>query len=233
MKVKLIAHTPEPERVCAAAAMTSSRKEDTAEIYESLSDSERMEKARKLLRAVIRMGHQSVMEHASFTFSISGVSRAMTHELVRHRVASYTQQSQRYVKFEKGAFVTPRKINENEKAKQMFDSSLENLINTYDALVEMGIPFEDARFILPNAAYTNIVVTMNARELCHFFRLRTCERAQWEIREVATEMLGQCRKIAPALFSEVGPACYMDGKCPEGKLTCGRMEEIVRKFKEL
>jgi len=233
MEVKLISHTPEPERICAAAAMTSSRKEDTAGIYESLSNPEKMEKARKLLKAVIRMGHTSVMEHASFTFSISGVSRAMTHELVRHRIASYTQQSQRYVKFEESSFVTPQKIKEKSEAKEKFDSALASIMRTYGELVEMGIPFEDARFILPNAAHTSIVVTMNARELCHFFRLRTCERAQWEIREAATEMLRRCRKTAPALFSDVGPSCYIDGRCPEGKLTCGRMEEIVQKFRGL
>jgi thymidylate synthase (FAD) len=195
-----------------------------------------METAKRIIKRVTGYGHASVIEHASFTFSIEGVSRAMTHQLVRHRIASFTQQSQRYVTYDTlEKYVTPQSISENAEAKDIFDRTLERISETYQKLLNMGIPKEDARFILPNAAKTNIIVTMNARELLHFFNLRCCARAQWEIRETAIEMLRQAKKATPALFERAGPSCVQLGYCLEGKMKppeCN-VKEIKKRFKEL
>jgi thymidylate synthase (FAD) len=195
-----------------------------------------MEQARNAIRRVLGYGHYSVIEHASFTFSVEGVSRALTHQLVRHRIASYTQQSQRYVTYDTlEDYVAPRSISENKKAKKIYNDTLKQISDAYQRLLKLDIPEEDARFLLPNAAKTNILITMNARELRHFFNLRCCERSQWEIREMAIEMLRQAKKAAPSLFENAGPSCVESGYCPEGKLkppTC-RIEEIKRRFKEL
>lgn len=159
-----------------------------------------------------------------------------SHQLVRHRIASYTQQSQRYVAYDAlEKFVMPPNIAKNAEAKKVFDDALEKISEAYRKLLDMGIPKEDARFILPNAAKTNIIVTMNARELRHFFNLRCCNRAQWEIREVAIEMLRQARKAAPALFENAGPTCVELGYCPEGKMKppeCN-IEEVKKRFRSL
>jgi thymidylate synthase (FAD) len=230
MEVRLLAYTPKPDMVCAAAAFTSWKKKTTAELFEQLNEKEAVD----FLKMVMGFGHMSVTEHAVFTFSISGVSRALTHQLVRHRLASYTQQSQRYVKFSRDEiqYVTPHTIGKDVEAKKVYDDLMEKIADTYEKLINKKIPPEDARFVLPNAATTNIVVTMNARELLHFIRMRTCERTQWELREVATEMLKQAKKVAPVLFSDGGPGCVV-GPCPEGKLTCGKIVEVRKKFKEL
>jgi thymidylate synthase (FAD) len=230
MEVKLLAHTPDPDMVCAAAAFTSWKKKTTAELFTDL----KREEALDFLKMVMGFGHNSVTEHATFTFSISGVSRALTHQLVRHRIASYTQQSQRYVKFkpEEIEYVTPPEIEKDDEAKAIYTELMAQLASGYEKLIQKDIAPEDARFVLPNAATTNIVVTMNARELGHFIRLRSCERTQWELREVATEMLKQLKKVAPTLFADGGPGCVI-GPCPEGKLTCGKIVEIRKKFKEL
>jgi thymidylate synthase (FAD) len=178
----------------------------------------------------------SVIEHASFTFSIEDVSRALTHQLVRHRIASYTQQSQRYVRYDTlKSYVVPPSITANPEAEKIFDETLERISETYNKLLNMGIPKEDARYILPNAAKTNIVVTMNARELRHFFNLRCCMRSQWELREVAIEMLRQVKRVAPSLFENAGPTCVEFGYCPEGEMKppeCN-IEEIKERFKNL
>ena len=232
MKVKLIRFTADPEILCGAAALTSTKSGSPSEIFEKMD----LEKARQIIKRVTGYGHASVIEHASFTFSIEGVSRAMTHQLVRHRIASYTQQSQRYVTydtFEK--YVTPPSIEENSEAKRIFNSALKKISETYHKLLEMGIPKEDARFILPNAAKTNIIVTMNARELRHFFNLRCCRRSQWEIRQVAIEMLKQAKNAAPSLFENAGPSCVELGYCPEGRMKppeCN-VEEIKKQFRNL
>ena len=232
MKVKLIRFTADPEILCGAAALTSTKSGSPSEIFEKMD----LEKARQIIKRVTGYGHASVIEHASFTFSLEGVSRAMTHQLVRHRIASYTQQSQRYVTydtFEK--YVTPPSIEENSEAKRIFNSALKKISETYHKLLEMGIPKEDARFILPNAAKTNIIVTMNARELRHFFNLRCCRRSQWEIRQVAIEMLKQAKNVAPSLFENAGPSCVELGYCPEGKMKppeCN-VEEIKKQFRSL
>jgi thymidylate synthase (FAD) len=230
MEVKLIAYTPKPDMVCAAAAFTSWKKKTTAQLFEELSEKEALD----FLKMVMGFGHFSVTEHATFTFSISGVSRALTHQLVRHRIASYTQQSQRYVKFAKNEieYVTPPTIAGDKEAKKIYDDLMKAVADTYEKLIGRKIPPEDARFVLPNAATTNIVVTMNARELLHFIRLRTCERTQWEIREAATEMLRLAKKVAPTLFHDGGPGCVI-GPCPEGKLTCGKIVEVRGRFKGL
>ncbi len=230
MEIKLLAHTPDPDMVCAAAAFTSWKKETTAELFEDLDRA----KALEFLKMVMGFGHASVTEHATFTFSISGVSRALTHQLVRHRIASYTQQSQRYVKFKKEEieYVTPPTIAKDAEAKKAYDALMGGIAEAYDELIKKGIPPEDARFVLPNAATTNIVVTMDARELLHFIRLRTCNRTQWEIREAALEMLKQAKAVAPTLFHDGGPGCVI-GPCPEGKLTCGKMVEVRERFKKL
>jgi thymidylate synthase (FAD) len=232
VKVKLLRHTPDPERLCAAAAQTSYKSEGTTQLFKNIS----IEKARKIIHRVLGYGHHSVIEHASFTFSVEGVSRALTHQLVRHRIASYTQQSQRYVAYDTlEQYVAPPSLSENEEAKEIYDETLKHISDAYQKLLKLDIPKEDARFILPNAAKTNILITMNARELRHFFNLRCCERSQWEIREMAMEMLRQAKKAAPALFENSGPFCVELGYCPEGKLkppTC-RIEEIKRRFREL
>lgn len=189
------------------------------------------------LREAIRSGHESVLEHAVFTFEVKGVSRALTHQLVRHRIASYSQQSQRYVNMDEFEYVTPDWIEQSwfddsegvgngnwgsGRLKDLYDSEMERLASLYSLMVESGVPEEDARYILPNACTTNIIVTMNARELRHFFSLRCCERAQWEIRELANRMLKICKEVSPIIFEDAGPRCEQLGYCPEAK-GCGLM----------
>jgi thymidylate synthase (FAD) len=229
MKVKLLRYTTDAELLCGAAALTTTKSGNPSEILEKMDG----EKAKKIISRVTGYGHASVIEHASFTFSIEEVSRAMTHQLVRHRIASYTQQSQRYVTYDTvEKYVTPPSIERSSEAKKIFDETLEKISETYQKLMKCGIPKEDARFILPNAAKTNIIVTMNARELHHFFNLRCCARAQWEIREAATEMLKQVKKAAPALFENAGPSCVQLGYCPEGKMKPAEcnVTEIKKQF---
>jgi len=232
LKVKLLRYTADAELLCGASALTSTKSCSPSEIFERMD----LEKARRIIKRVTGYGHISVIEHASFTFSIEGVSRVMTHQLVRHRIASYTQQSQRYVIYDAlEKYVTPPSIADSTEAKKTFDETLAKISETYQKLLKLGISKEDARFVLPNAAKTNIIVTMNARELRHFFNLRCCTRSQWEIREVATEMLRQVKKVAPTLFENAGPSCIELGYCPEGKmkpLECD-VEEIKNRFKAL
>jgi thymidylate synthase (FAD) len=232
LKVKLLRHTADSELLCGAAASTTIKSGRPSEILEKMD----AETAARKIRQVTGYGHASVIEHASFTFSVEDVSRAMTHQLVRHRIASYTQQSQRYVTYDTiEKYVTPPSIAENGEAKKVFDEALETISEAYLRLLKLTIPKEDARFILPNAAKTNIIVTMNARELRHFFNLRCCARTQWEIREVATEMLKQAKKAAPALFENSGPSCVELGHCPEGKMKppeCS-VPRIKTKFRNL
>ena len=147
------------------------------------------EQVQKLLAKIIKMGHASTMEHVSFTFGIEGVSRVLTHQLVRHRLASYSQQSQRYVAEHDFEYILPPSIEEKPEAKERFQSLMDDIQKAYNELADMGIPKEDARYVLANATETKIVVTMNARSLMHFFNLRCCNRAQWEIRELAYKML--------------------------------------------
>jgi len=232
LKVKLLRYTADAELLCGTAAQTTIKSGKPSEILEKIDS----ETAKRKIKTVTGYGHASVIEHASFTFSLEDVSRAMTHQLVRHRIASYTQQSQRYVTYDTlEKYVTPPSITDNDEAKKTFDDTLEKISETYQKLLKIGIPKEDARFILPNAAKTNIIVTMNARELRHFFNLRCCARAQWEIIEIAVEMLKQAKKAAPALFENCGPTCVELGYCTEGKMkpaTCN-ITEIKEKFRKM
>ena len=202
MRVELISHTPEPEKLCgeAAAVCTDSKNPDSA-----------------LLHAV-GSGHTSVLEHAVFTFRVEGLSRAALAQLTRHRLASYDVQSQRYVRIHGIDLVVPESIRESDFYTEA-RSLLEDLMNLYQRMVESGIPCEDARYVTPQAVPTTLVMTMNARELLHFFSLRTCNRAQWEIRHLADEMLTICKRLSPGIFDQAGPGC-VTGSCPE-KRPCG------------
>ena len=228
MRVTLLNFTPEPERTISMAARlcySDSSIEELAGKVKNIS-------TEKFLGKIIKMGHHSVLEHASFTFGIEGISRATSHQLVRHRLASYSQQSQRYVRLTRPDYVTPETIGKDPQTRDRFDEAIRRVYKLYGDLLEEGVPAEDARYILPNATCTKIIVTMNARELIHFFRLRCCERAQWEIREMATRMLELAKKEAPFVFKYSGPAC-VEGPCSEGEMTCGRPREIRKKFRGL
>lgn len=213
MKVELIAYTPEPDIIAAVSAKLTHSKSDISKLMESDKES-----LKKLLRAVIKMGHTSVVEHSYFTFAISGVSRALTHQLVRHRIASYSQQSQRYVEQEM-EYVTPPSILKNKKLKEKYDEMMKKIWDFYNEAKE-SVPVEDARYILPNAASSKIIVSMNARSLLNFFELRCCLHAQWEIRKLAWRMLHLVRKVAPVIFENAGPPCITRHECPMEKKDC-------------
>ena len=201
--VKLIQYTPNPDKTCAAAALGCYSEEASMDIIETLTE----EKVQKILRRTVDSGHHSVIEHATFTFSVKGVSRTLTHQLVRHRIASYSQQSQRYVKLETPTFVTPPLIEGNIENHKKYNEFMKYAWKTYNELISNGVNPEDARFVLPNATTSNITITMNARELHHFFKLRCCLRAQWEIRQMAEIMLAQVKEVAPLIFENAGPPC--------------------------
>jgi len=228
LKVTLLNFTPGPEKTVALAARLCY----SDSTIEELDGRVKNISIEKFLGKIIKMGHLSVLEHASFTFGIEGISRAASHQLVRHRLASYSQQSQRYVKFERPEYVLPPTIGEDGEKNRRFEEALCGAYALYKELIDAGVPAEDARYLLPNAACTRIIVTMNARELLHFFRLRCCERAQWEIRDMATRMVVLVKEKAPFIFMDSGPAC-VKGPCSEGALTCGRPDEIRKKFKGL
>ncbi|MBR1481923.1 MAG: FAD-dependent thymidylate synthase [Ruminococcus sp.] len=261
VKVTLLNYTPDPERTVAMAAKLCYSPSGIEDIRDGLTE----EKTASFIEMLSNLGHASPIEHVSFTFGIEGISRACSHQLVRHRIASYSQQSQRYVDGTKFDFVTPPAIAENEKALAAYEKVLAMQSEAYreirDALVagyireasgldgtdaEVTEAFrtqdkkryaafvkkanEDARFILPNAATTKIVCTFNARSLYNFFAHRCCNRAQWEIREVAEQMLFACLKVAPHLFKNCGPSCLF-GPCPEGTMCCGKTKEVREKYK--
>ena len=266
LKVKIIAHTPEPDKVVAQAGKLCYSAVGVDEITQKLTE----EEIARYVNMLASIGHESPLEHVSFTFAIEGISRACTHQIVRHRIASYSQQSQRYVKLEQFEYIIPPAIEKNPEAKRIFIETMKRDQEAYDELVDLLLEdilidkhaadygscikevlkenpdvapdrskvldlyaekffedyrkaekqaIEDARYVFPNACETKIVVTMNARSLLHFFNVRCCNRAQWEIREMATEMLKACKKIAPALFKKAGPDCVY-GKCGEGKMSC-------------
>ncbi len=183
---------------------------------------------RGLIRKVLSMGHASILEHVTLTYGVEGISRAASHQLVRHRIASYSQQSQRYVSADFG-YVTPRTVAGSPSLLREYRRHMSASSRLYGKLSAAGIPTEDARFVLPNATETKILITMNARELHHFFALRTCRRAQWEIREMALRMLEIARVEAPLLFEAAGPGCVR-GRCPEGKMTCGKAAQVRREI---
>lgn len=274
-KVTLLAYTPMPEQTVAMAAKLCYSKTDIDSVRDGLTE----EKAASFLDMLSSLGHQSPIEHASFTFGIEGISRACSHQLVRHRIASYSQQSQRYVDGTSFEFVTPPKIEQSEELSKLYNDALETEMTAYrklrnglmaanirtliaedeekykdneellavlnktdDELIEAfrkadkktcsafeKTANEDARFILPNACTTKIICTFNARSLLNFFEHRCCNRAQWEIRDVAQQMLVLVKEVAPHLFAKAGPGCVW-GACPEGSMSCGRAAEMRKKF---
>ena len=282
MKVKLIAHTPNPEEVVAQAAKLCYSHVGVDGIMEKLTP----EKIEKFVDHLATIGHESPLEHVTFTFAIEGISRVTTHQIVRHRLASYSQQSQRYVKLEQFEYIIPPEIAKDSYARTIFIKHMEDSQKAYDELVNVLIEnkldkkyptwiedteeeytnlnteeqlqlnqnirnlwaknnkkaysaiekeaIEDARYVFPNACETKIVMTMNARSLLHFFNVRCCNRAQWEIRAMADEMLKECKKVAPTLFKKAGPDCTF-GKCGEGSMSCGhprKPEDFVGKMYE-
>ena len=184
----------------------------------------------EFIRKVVASGHESPLEHVKFTFAVEGVSRALTHQLVRHRIASFSQQSQRYVKETDFDYVVPPSIAQDPdlkmrflKTMDMIQASYNHLLETFRTKGKVGEKaYQDVRFVLPQAAETKIVVTMNCRELIHFFQQRCCRRAQWEIKRLADEMLNICRKELPDVFGPAGAKCVHLGYCPEGEnFSCG------------
>ncbi len=252
MKVELLRYTPDGEKLIASAAKLCYSSVGISSIEENLNE----ENTDRFLDMLMSLGHQSPIEHISFTFGIEGVSRTLTHQLVRHRIASYSQQSQRYVKLDQFEYVIPPSIEGNEEAKKLFIEAMEKDQEYYDRLTEIlfnenysrmikeGLAekearmkaekeaIEDARYVFPNACETKIVVTMNGRTLLHFFNVRCCLRAQWEIRALATEMLRLVKGVYPTLFKKAGPSC-ISGPCPEGRMTCGKISEVREKFSKL
>lgn len=225
MLVQLLTSTPNPEQVVAAAARLCY---SDASIEQLLD--QQPEQAAKLLQKILELGHLSVLEHASFTFGIEGVSRACSHQLVRHRLASFSQQSQRYVAHDQPfAGIIPDSVSDRPELLARFEAHMQQTHALYRDMLDAGVPAEDARFVLPNAAATKLVMTMNARELRHFFVLRCCNRAQWEIRAMAKEMLKLARKAAPLLFADAGPGC-LQGPCPEGAMTCGELRAVREEY---
>lgn len=177
-----------------------------------------------------QLSWRQLLPHLSYTFAIEKISRACSHQLVRHRVASFSQQSQRYITIKKlrERVVTPPSIEEHNGEE--FNDLISRASDVYQKLVEKGVPKEDARFVLPNAAETSLLMTMNGESLFHFFGLRCCNRAQWEIRSLADKMLDEARTLEPELFKHAGPYCYQMGYCPEGRFTCGSMRETIEKY---
>jgi thymidylate synthase (FAD) len=221
MKVELITYTPDPEAAVAAAARICYSDRGALDLKQDLGK----EEVSSLLKRLISMGHLSPVEHASFTFAIEGVSRSLSHQLVRHRIASYSQKSQRYVNENNFSYITPPSIAADPDAAALFTRVMGDLQEAYRKLSGI-VPREDARYLLPNAVETKLVCTMNARSLFNFFRMRCCRRAQWEIRELALRMREQVRQVAPILFALAGPSCEIEGICWEGEFSCGRAQEV-------
>ncbi len=252
MKVRLLAYTPDPERLIAAAAKNCYSASNVDGILDGLTE----EKTNQFLEMLTDLGHESPIEHASFSFAIEGVSRSLLAQITRHRIASFSVQSQRYVRERGFEYVAPPEIEKLPEAKAIFDKAMDDDQKTYEALttvllekhlqtlLEQGVPekkarsqaekqaIEDARYVLPNACATRIVMTANARSLQNFFRLRCCERAQWEIRALAEEMYKLVYAVAPTLFRKSGPPCVA-GPCTEGKMNCGRAQEIRAHYEAL
>jgi len=239
-RVRLIRYTDAPGEIIASAARLCYAK-DTETIF-----SREPGRTEEFVRVLRDMGHMSPVEHAVFTFYIEGVSRAMTHQLVRHRLASYSQRSQRYVRHDGFDYVIPpqlrgKKVKEGNievDAEKYFRKTMEYLAMRYARLNEaMGnkgeSSNEDARYVLPNACETKIMMTMNARELLHFLGERLCLRAHWEIRGVADQMLILAREVCPSVFEGAGPKCVRIGKCPEENMTCGEFEGIKRRYAKI
>ncbi len=219
MKVNLLNYTKDPEKIVAQSARLCYSALSVEDLEEELANKSII----KLIKKIMKLGHYSVLEHATFTFAIEGISRVTSHQLVRHRLASFSQQSQRYVKINKEGFpyIVPKSIAQEEKLNKIFIDAIKKLDRIYHILLDHYIEAEDARYILPQAVTTKIIITANARELLHIFKLRCCNRAQWEIREVAIKMLKEVEDIAPTIFENAGPPCILE-LCPEGELSCGK-----------
>ena len=252
MTVRLIAHTPEPEKVVAAAAKLCYSDAHITDLLDGLDE----EKTARFLTMLSDLGHASPIEHASFTFGIEGVSRTFLAQVTRHRIGSFSVQSQRYVRLEDFRYVIPPEIEAIPEAKAQFIASMNDdakkyleLVHTLEdahtaKFVAQGMDEkaarakaskqanEDARFVLPNACETKMVMTMNCRSLQNFFNLRCCNRAQWEIRAVADEMLKLVLPLAPHIFAAAGPRC-LTGTCPEGRMCCGKQAEVREKYAAL
>ena len=252
VKVTLLAHTPNPEAAVAAAAKLCYSPSDIDTIREGLTE----EKTAAFVEMLSEIAHESPIEHVSFTFGVEGISRACSHQLVRHRIASYSQKSQRYVSEDSFEYVIPPEVAAIDEAREEFIRQMEAIDKGYKQLADIltkkhtesflaeGLDektatqrakkkaMEDARFLLPNACETKIIVTMNARSLNNFFRHRCCNRAQWEIKEVADQMLKEVLKVAPNLFKNSGPSC-VSGGCPEGKMTCGKIKTVREEYSKL
>lgn len=252
MRVYLLAYTQNAEQLVAAAAKLCYSKTGVDRLMDGLTP----QKSAEFLDMLNDLGHQSPVEHASFTFGIEGVSRTLLAQITRHRIASFSVQSQRYVEYDKLDYVTPPEIAACPEALELFNKAMADSAESYKRLSEIlqqkhkqelidggadektaaraaqKQSIEDARFVLPGACETKMVVTMNARSLMHFFNIRCCNRAQWEIRELANEMLRLASAAAPSLFKGAGPSC-VNGPCPEGRMSCGRAAEVREKFKKL
>jgi len=229
--VQLLSYTPNPLSLIYSAFRQCYHNGYVGDMWEKLVSGDiSLEEQAKFVAKIMESGHTSPIEHVSFSFAIEGISRALSHQLVRHRIASYSQQSQRYVDGSDFTYITPPSIANNEQAKACFEACMANIAHTYkqlkSILEEQGAKGskanEDARFVLPQAAQTRIVVTMNCRSLLNFFQHRLCMRAQWEIRALAKQMLDLCSGVLPEIFLVAGPLCKNLGYCPEGeKFSCG------------
>lgn len=248
-KVTLIAHTPDPERTIACAAKLCYSPATIETVHQGLTD----DKVASFVEMLSEIGHESPIEHVSFTFGIEGVSRALLAQITRHRMASFSVQSQRYVAEKSFEFVTPPEIAAVPEAEALFKEAMAEDQRRYDeitailkkkhfqAFLDEGKDektadrmaekkaIEDARFVLPNACETKMILTMNCRSLLNFFRHRCCSRAQWEIQDVANQMLALVKDVAPEIFKKAGPPCVAGG-CPEGKMSCGQAKEIRAKY---
>lgn len=252
LKVVLLAHTPLPEKLVAAAAKNCYSPSGIDNPYSKQTD----EQAADFVDMLAAIGHESPIEHAVFTFGVEGVSRVLLAQLTRHRIASYSVKSQRYVSEADFQYITPPEIEAIPEAKARYLKAMEQSAAAYGELyailkqshvknlISQGIDqkaaeksadksaMEDARYVLPNACETKIVFTMNARSLRNFFKQRCCMRAQWEIRDMADKMLQEVKKVAPALFRAAGPGC-VTGPCPEGKMSCGNAQSVREKYRSI
>ncbi|MBR4761102.1 MAG: FAD-dependent thymidylate synthase [Clostridia bacterium] len=251
-KVTLLAYTPDPEKTVAGAAKLCYSASSIEDLYDGLTE----EKVSSFVDMLASFGHASPIEHASFTFGIEGVSRSLLAQITRHRIASYSVKSQRYVKEGEFEYVTPPEVAADEEVLEVYKESMRAAQDAYDKIAQVLTEkhkkefmaegkdektaarlaskkaIEDARFVLPNACETKMVVTMNARSLQNFFNHRCCNRAQWEIHEVADQMLKLVYGVAPNLFKNSGPSC-VSGACPEGSMTCGKIIEVRKRYEEL
>ena len=252
MNIKLISYTPNADQTIASAGKLCYSPVGVSDIEENLSK----ESCDRYINMLSDLGHESPLEHASFTFAVEGVSRTLTHQLVRHRLASYSQQSQRYVRIDNFEYIIPPSIKSDKKASEIFIKTMQDDQKSYTELTDLlyerhyndfinhgvdereakrkveKLAIEDARYVFPNACETKIVFTMNTRSLLHFFSLRCCNRAQWEIRNMTLEMVKICKDIYPSIFKNAGPNC-VNGPCSEGKMSCGRINEVRELYKNL